>query len=268
MEGYFKIGELAKLYDIGTDSIRYYEKLGLITPVRGENGYRLYSINEIWRMNVIRDLRSLGFSMNHIGEYLSQRSVENTIHLLEEELKHIEKKEEKLKQLKKNVHHRLNAIEVAKEKTIGVVEKVYFPKRNCHEIYSSFSQDGQMDLILKQLLNKLHNRLHIIGNTQIGCRMNEASVEKKDFHTYDSVFIVDDTHKDTNSFIKEGYYLTLRYKGNTNEGHRYVPLLFEYAKNHQLTISKAIVELVLIDIHEASNYGEHITELQALILSL
>lgn len=32
MKKYFKIGEIAKLYHIGTDSLRYYEKLGILTP--------------------------------------------------------------------------------------------------------------------------------------------------------------------------------------------------------------------------------------------
>lgn len=43
MKKYFKIGEIAKLYHIGTDSLRYYEKLGILTPKRSENDYRLYS---------------------------------------------------------------------------------------------------------------------------------------------------------------------------------------------------------------------------------
>lgn len=35
-----KINELAKLYDITAHTLRYYEKLGLITPDYDENGYR------------------------------------------------------------------------------------------------------------------------------------------------------------------------------------------------------------------------------------
>ena len=78
MKQYFKIGEISKLYQIGVDSLRYYEELGLLTPKRGKNGYRLYRLDDIWRLNVIRDLRGLGFSMERIREYLTNRSIDTT----------------------------------------------------------------------------------------------------------------------------------------------------------------------------------------------
>ena len=39
-EKYYTIGEIAKLYHLGVDTIRYYEEKGILKPNRGENGYR------------------------------------------------------------------------------------------------------------------------------------------------------------------------------------------------------------------------------------
>lgn len=36
MKQFFKINEISKLYNIGPDSLRYYEKLGLLAPKRGK----------------------------------------------------------------------------------------------------------------------------------------------------------------------------------------------------------------------------------------
>ena len=96
MKKYFKIGEIAKLYHIGTDSLRYYEKLGILTPKRSENDYRLYSLHDIWRLNVIRDLRNLDFSMEQIKDYLNNRSITSTESLFEQELSAIDNKLEEL----------------------------------------------------------------------------------------------------------------------------------------------------------------------------
>ena len=41
MKDYYKINEIARLYGIGQDSLRYYERLGLLSPRRDTNGYRL-----------------------------------------------------------------------------------------------------------------------------------------------------------------------------------------------------------------------------------
>ena len=59
----FKIGELSKLFDIGVDSIRYYEKVGILHPVRNdENNYRMYTIDDVRRLALIRELLGLSFS--------------------------------------------------------------------------------------------------------------------------------------------------------------------------------------------------------------
>ena len=87
MKDFYKISEISRLYGVGPDSLRYYERLGLLRPRRDEdNGYRLYSLRDIYKLSVIRDLRTLGLSMVQIKEYLDGQSVESTLALLEREV--------------------------------------------------------------------------------------------------------------------------------------------------------------------------------------
>ena len=82
MKNLYQIQEICRLYHIGADSLRYYEKIGLIQPQRSAGNYRLYSLSDIWRLNVIRDLLKLGFSTGQIKTYLDARSVATTRSLL------------------------------------------------------------------------------------------------------------------------------------------------------------------------------------------
>ena len=100
MQEYFKIGEISRLYGIGVDSLRYYEKIGLLQPERSESGYRHYSIREIWKLNIIRDLRKLDFSMEQIARYLRNHNVDSTLSLLKEEQQAIEEKIHSLEKLR------------------------------------------------------------------------------------------------------------------------------------------------------------------------
>ena len=77
MKNYYKIGEISKLYGIGADSLRYYEELGVLRPKRDQNGYRLYNLKDMYKLNIIRDLRILGFSMAQIKEYLDGQHCEH-----------------------------------------------------------------------------------------------------------------------------------------------------------------------------------------------
>ena len=83
MKKYYKIGEISKLYNIGTDSLRYYEEMGILNPKRDDNGYRMYSINDIRTLNILRELRGVGFSVNEIKNHLSDFNLEKTKALFE-----------------------------------------------------------------------------------------------------------------------------------------------------------------------------------------
>ena len=82
MKDYYKIGEISKIYGIGRDSLMYYEDIGILKPFRDKNGYRMYKLSDIWRLNLIKELRSLNFPMKKIKEYLDDRNIESTKEIL------------------------------------------------------------------------------------------------------------------------------------------------------------------------------------------
>ena len=259
MKKYYHIGEISKLYHIGTDSLRYYESLGILSPIRSEKGYRLYSLNDLWRLNVIRDLRSLGFSMEQIKTYLNNRTVHSTEQLLTDELSVITEKLNTLTNLKENVEERLRTVQEAILQPIGEIRKVHLKRRYCHVIHSPYKTDEEMDMLIKQLLNKDEDRLYIIGNNRIGSSIPMESIEKKLFCDYRNVFIIDRNGKE---YIEEGNYLTVCHKGKNKQNAVYIPKLLQYANEHHLKPSGPIRELLWIDIHQSNNTEEHITELQ------
>ncbi|MCB1690147.1 MAG: MerR family DNA-binding protein [Halioglobus sp.] len=66
------IGKLARLAEVGVDTVRYYERLGLLPQAkRAESGYRLYSQVDVDRLSFIRRAKTLGFSLEDIAELLT-----------------------------------------------------------------------------------------------------------------------------------------------------------------------------------------------------
>lgn len=69
-----KIGQIAKASGVRIDTLRYYEKEGLIKPAsRTEAGYREYDNNAVQQMRFILKAKALGFSLQEIRELLSLR---------------------------------------------------------------------------------------------------------------------------------------------------------------------------------------------------
>ena len=60
MRDFYQIHELAKLFGLHPDTLRYYEEKGLLHPERRENGYRVYRIRDICTLNIVRAQRELG----------------------------------------------------------------------------------------------------------------------------------------------------------------------------------------------------------------
>ena len=117
MKDYYKIGEISKIYGFSKDSLMYYEDLGILKPDRDTNGYRMYSIQDLYRLNLIKELRTLGFSMKKIKEYLENRNLRTTEGILNEELILTETKIKELNSQRSNIINRLSAIAESKEIT-------------------------------------------------------------------------------------------------------------------------------------------------------
>lgn len=67
-------GELAKLCGVSADTIRHYERLGLLpTAVRGSNGYRRFPPETADRVELIRRAVAIGFSLAEVQRILRQR---------------------------------------------------------------------------------------------------------------------------------------------------------------------------------------------------
>jgi Hg(II)-responsive transcriptional regulator len=66
-----KIGEVAKRSDVGIETIRYYERQGLLAePDRRPSGYRQYDESIVSRLQFIRRAKELGFTLSEIKELL------------------------------------------------------------------------------------------------------------------------------------------------------------------------------------------------------
>jgi len=68
------IGKLAKQAGVGIETIRFYERQGLLnTPARTDANYRVYDSREISRLRFIRRAKDLGFTLREIKELFALR---------------------------------------------------------------------------------------------------------------------------------------------------------------------------------------------------
>ena len=87
-----KIGEFSQLMQVTVKTLRHYEQKGLLLPetVDEWTGYRYYSIDQMQKLQAIRDLQNLGFSLDEIKDLFEDNSHIPSIRQLTEKIKETE----------------------------------------------------------------------------------------------------------------------------------------------------------------------------------
>jgi DNA-binding transcriptional MerR regulator len=70
---WLKIGDVAKRTGIGIETLRFYERSGLLSrPARTEGGYRLYDAEALDTLDFIKRAQSLGFTLDEIKRIITE----------------------------------------------------------------------------------------------------------------------------------------------------------------------------------------------------
>lgn len=71
-KAYHSIGELAEATDTKVETVRYYERIGILpAPKRTSGNYRAYSADHLARLSFIRRARDLGFTLDQVRALLA-----------------------------------------------------------------------------------------------------------------------------------------------------------------------------------------------------
>ena len=117
MEGYYQIGEAARRAGVTIETLRHYDRIGLVKPGRvdGQTGYRYYSDTEIARVQIIKFLRSVKLPLSTIGRLFSEDDIEAATEILrmaqdkvDEEMEHLVAVRQNLQEMLDNYSSKRN----------------------------------------------------------------------------------------------------------------------------------------------------------------
>lgn len=137
----FLINDIARLLRISTESIRFYEKKKIVSPVRdNENSYRYFTQADIRRLYDCRIYQSMGFSLNEIIEIFQSASSEK----LEEKLSSKEKELQLAIEENTRALRRIRRVSSAQE-TVNQCTGRFFIQNSPHSLFSYHSEFSQLN---------------------------------------------------------------------------------------------------------------------------
>lgn len=264
---FFRIGEISRLFDIGIDSLRYYERIGILSPQRTPSGYRVYGLHDLYKLSLIKDLKSLGMSMAQIKTYLEKQSLENTIAMLEDERNHLEQSIKELTNKHALINQRIKLLNEHKNIDPDTVARIHRPERRCVTLSARIEQDEEMDYAISKLHHRFEHRIQSIGNLEIGAIFGSQEIREGRLNVFNAVFfILKDDEDDFDFAMPSGTYLTTWYRGTYSNNKQAFARLSSYIENHDLKTDGAPFEIYEIDNAETQNQDEFLTRVEVRLL--
>jgi Predicted transcriptional regulators len=115
MKDTYSIGELVKQLNINKETIRYYERIGLISETtRNKNGYRIYTEEDVEKIKFILIVKTFGFSLKEISTLIHdeilcgdiksiKKIVEDKVNEINNKINQLDATKRLLEKVKKNI---------------------------------------------------------------------------------------------------------------------------------------------------------------------
>ena len=148
----YQIKETAQISGVSVKTLHHYDKIGLLSPLKAANGYRIYSEADLERLQIILFYKYLGFSLKEIAELLSQKEQELLPHL-HKQLQFLQQEREHLDTLISTLQKTIQAQKGEKKMTLE--EKfVGFTYEDNHKYYQEAVEEYGQEVMSEALVRQ------------------------------------------------------------------------------------------------------------------
>ena len=238
----FRIGDIAKLFNLSVSTLRHYEKTGLVEPeyIDRETGYRYYSTRQFEVLNTIRYLRALDMPLSEISDFLKNRDIEIIEEKLIKQKQAVVEKQKRLKLIERKIENRLRSISDAQNSEFNVVRLVQSDRSRMVLMDDALRLENMFDMEtpIRKLEQTQAQGVVFLGKVGVGISEKHLCEEKYD--VYDKVFLVldeeDDFEGKVTSFPPE-FCVSVRFCGSHSEALEQYKKLRKYIDNNKLKIN-------------------------------
>jgi len=263
------ITKLAKLRKLTSETLRFYDRIGLIKPnyVDPKTNYRYYSIRQYEKLGTIKELRQLGMSINEIVDYFTDRNLKKSIEILERHQKLLNqeiKEKMLLEQILSNKIHFLN--ELPSLPVTNVVFEQILPERYMITFDEPAGGPNEHAFAISNLEWHLNETAPILASDRVGVYADETLLKKSEDYVPSSPFIFvekNENQLELRKVIPAGLYLCMYYRGGgLEEYHESFEILNDYMKDHNMSLNGMVYQICKIDVTLTSKQTETLMEIQ------
>ena len=265
MKDKFLIGELAKLFNVSTDTLRHYDRIALLKPDNDlSNDYRYYSLGNFFKLSRILFLKSLDISLGDIKKYMNNKNRSNLLDMLKKKEEEIDIKLIRLNNLKKKIQTKLELLESIND-NLDQVEIKRIPERlGVFLDMSDVENDFEVIQAFKKNERYLKSSSWLIEG-QVYTSLSKENMEKRilnKFKYFIEVVMFDPTSCTQMEVIPEGEYACIAFLGPYRDMGKHYELLIRWIDENGYQIAGDSIEKNIVDYGFSDSENEYISEIQ------
>lgn len=263
----FRIGEVSRLFHISISTLRYYDRTGLVCPeyTDSDTGYRYYGAAQFECLNTIRYLRELDMPLDRIAGFLQNRDIGKIQELLQNQEAEIEKREQRLKMIRRKIRNRLSQIQDALSSRLDEICLVDTPPRRIASIRQSLGPSDYQELEYSIRLLEESEEGTSIFLGKIGVGVSGERLRRGEYHSYDVVFLLldeEDTFRGDTTVLPAQTCAAVRFQGRHEQAPGYYGRLMEYIRREGYAVAGFSREITMIDYGLTNDTSKFVTEIQ------
>ncbi len=240
MSEYLSIGQMAKLNNVSVQSLRHYEKLGLMIPsyINKDTGYRYYSMKDFATIDLIKKCKAMGLSLEEIKEVISNyTSLESILEILGKQKNLINNKIKELENIKYKITSLENKIGISLENGINEVFVKYNEERKCLKFNYTDRYTEAFEINLRKALLEAE-RNYENANAEIVFTISYEDMKNNNEVIYKNVMLnlgedVDYEGEKITS-IPAGNYLTMYFDDAYRDSQKYYKIIMDYIERNNI----------------------------------
>lgn len=263
------ITQLAKLRKLTSETLRHYDRIGLIKPdyVDPKTKYRYYSIRQYEKLGTIKELRQLGISIDCITDYFKNRNLKKSTSILEIHQQILKQEIKEKKRLTKILGNKIQFLnELSSLPIKNVVSQEEFPDRYVITFDEPSGGSHEHAFAFAKLEWYLQETAPILASDRVGVYSDDSILQESDNYIPASPFIFVKKKcipTELRKIIPKGTYLCMCYQdGELEKYHESFEIIKDYMKTHNMVSNGPILQFYKIDVTITSDPNETLMQIQ------
>lgn len=271
MSTYFSMGEISKMYNLSIQTLRHYDKIGLLSPAytNVETGYRYYSMQQFVKIDFIKHGKLLGMTLDEIKELLKDDlDIPALEQLFQKQQIQVKQKIDELKEIDAHLLYLQSRLDEIKQIGLHQPTLKKQPTRQFIRYDCICCTELELEMNIRPIIldmeatySRLNSELVFLCNPDI--LTNETRIQ------YEGILVHLINNPPSSDWkietLEAGTYVTLFYDDHYQNNLKYFQQLLTYLNEHQLKALSPIYEFTLIPRIDQFGIEKSVVALEVLV---